>query len=236
MAEVGDVVENLKTENLAVTEAIDYKKILGDKRVLFVADSHTSVDDKKAFKQELPKLAELGITDIALEMLPKGFNTEDVDAVREYFNQHWQKGNNMENEYFDIYSRARELGLHVWGIDISIEEYRAQSQSATFDKRNRQWADEVESHLKASPNAKVAVFHGMGHAGYYPAGGRVNNMLVSRGVDSVVVHHYGGDHNDTFLEEEKMMQRLTQERKDPFMVKVSKPSRSADYMIHIPTS
>ena len=69
-------------------------------------------------------------------MLPKGFDTEDVDAVREYFNQHWQKGKNMEGEYFDIYSRARELGLRVWGIDISTEEYQAQSQSATFDKRN----------------------------------------------------------------------------------------------------
>ena len=69
---------NTENENQEVIEPIDYKKILGAKRILFVADSHTSFDDKKAFMQALPELKTLGISDIALEMLPKGFNTEDA--------------------------------------------------------------------------------------------------------------------------------------------------------------
>ena len=107
----------------------------------------------------------------------------------------------MEDEYFAIYSRAKKLGLHVWGVDIPIEEYQAQPQSETFNKRGMQWANEIESHLRADPNSKVALFHGASHAGYYPAGGRVNNMLAGKGLDSAVVHYYGGDNQDSSLEE-----------------------------------
>jgi hypothetical protein len=57
-------------------------------------------------------------------------------------------------------------------------------------------------------------------------------LLANRGISSVVVHNYGGDHLNTLTAEEQMMHNLVQTVKEPFMIQIQNPSRSADYMVH----
>ncbi|MBI2196575.1 hypothetical protein HYU45_03080 [Candidatus Daviesbacteria bacterium] len=84
-----EVKLGLGTKEVGNPEPVDYGKILGNNRVLFINDSHTSLTDKEAFKKALEELSKLGITDLALEMLPKGFDTTDPEKVRQYLQDYW---------------------------------------------------------------------------------------------------------------------------------------------------
>ncbi|MBI2595581.1 hypothetical protein HYW46_02495 [Candidatus Daviesbacteria bacterium] len=55
-----EVKLGLGTKEVGDPEPVDYGKILGNNRVLFINDSHTSFTDKEAFKGALERLAEGG--------------------------------------------------------------------------------------------------------------------------------------------------------------------------------
>lgn len=230
-----EVKLGLGTKEVGDPEPVDYSKILGNNRILFVNDSHTSFTDKEAFKNALARLAEGGVTDLALEMLPMGFDTSDPEKVRHYLQDHWDdKGPGMGDKYFEIYSLAKSLGMKTHGLDISNEEYLASGQSATFGQRNRQWAEIIKTKLEEDLNTRVVVFCGGSHSGYYPARDRANNILEDLGYQSSCARYFGGDNNSPFLDEEKLMQGLIKSR-DPganFMVEFKSPRRLADYIIY----
>jgi hypothetical protein len=119
-------------EGLGTQEPVNYGKILGDIRTIFIADDHTSLSVKNAFKNTLTELSKLGITDLALEMLPKGFDTTDEAAVATYFNENWDKNSGMAEKYKELFDYAKSLGLRVWGLDIPAETYQDSSIADTF--------------------------------------------------------------------------------------------------------
>ena len=73
------------SEEIPGPEPVNIDKILGDATVLFVSDDHTSLRNKDAFKDLLPALKERGVTELFLEMLPKGFDTENDTEIKKYW-------------------------------------------------------------------------------------------------------------------------------------------------------
>ncbi|MBI2196576.1 hypothetical protein HYU45_03085 [Candidatus Daviesbacteria bacterium] len=139
----------------------------------------------------------------------------------------------MGDKYFEIYSLAKSLGMNIHGLDISNEEYLASSQSATFGKRNRQWAEILKNRLEDNPNTKVVVFCGGSHSGYYPARDRANNILEALGYQSSCASYFGGDNNFPITDGDKLIQGLIKsgDQKAGFMVEFRSPRRPADYII-----
>lgn len=236
-----EVKENLQTRDenvekgLEKPESIDYGKILGDARSVFISDDHCSFSVKDAFNDALVELSKLRVTDLALEMLSKEFDTTNEDAVVKYFEKNWEKSPGMAAKYKELFDHAKNLGLRVWGIDISDQSYQERSLSDTFVERNQQWADLIADRLSSTPDAKVAVFCGSAHSGYYSVGDRANNLLARKGYKSAVVNYWGGDSNDTYLPEAKLVHDYVNsgDVKNKFMVKIPAKSRSADYMIFV---
>jgi len=222
-------------EGLGTPEPVDYKKVLGDARTIFLSDDHGSFLVKDASKDALAELSKLGVTDLALEMLPEGFDTTDGDAVTEYLKKNWDKSPGMAEKYKELIDYAKSLGLRVWGLDISAQSYQAKSISDTFVERNQQWADLIADRLIDTPDAKVVVFGGSAHSGYYPVGDRANNLLDKKGNKSVVVNYWGGDSVMTYLPEAKLVHDYIQNNniESGFMVRIANPSRSSDYIVHI---
>lgn len=223
-------------EGLGTQEPVNYGKILGDARTIFISDDHTSFSVKNAFKNALTELSQLGITDLALEMLPKGFDTTNEAAVTAYFHENWDKNSGMAEKYKELFDYAKSLGLRVWGLDIPAEAYQARPPADTFFQRNQQWADLIEDHLNTNPGTKIVVFNGSAHTGYYPAADRTNNLLDKKGHKSVVVNYWGGDKNSQFVPEEKLIGKYVQDNNvenSEFMLRVPVASRTSDYIIYV---
>jgi hypothetical protein len=226
--------EKSNKEWLPQPEAIDYRKILGDSNVLFVSDDHTSFTDKDAFKQALDALVKVGVTDLGLEMLPRGFNTEDVEAAKTHFQSRWEKAPGMPAKYLEVLTHAKRLGLNVWGLEISSDEYRRHSQDETFEKRNKQWADIIDGELHRFPEKKAVIYCGSAHTGYSPFGRGVNQILEGWNYKPVVVKYWGDDHDIALNTEARTIQQYIENNKpeDAFMVPVPMPMRTADYFIY----
>lgn len=164
-----------------------------------------------------------------------GFDTSDPEKVRQYLQDHWDsKGPGMGDKYFEIYSLAKSLGMNIFGLDIPSEEYRATSIASTFHKRNKQWAGLIKERLDDNQNAKVVVFCGGSHSGYYPARDRTNNILEDLGYKSGNASYFGGDNNFPITDEDKLIQGLigSGNQKSGFMVEFRSPRRPADYIIY----
>jgi len=237
MDEIKDIPmneNNLGIESIK-TKSVDYREILGDSRAIFLSDDHTSVSVKDEILRSLAELSELGITDLALEMFPIGFDLSNDKLNLDYLETNWgDKGEGIAQKYNQIIKQAHDLGISVWGLDIPDDQYKSQSQSETFSARNQQWANLIKNRLDSDKNSKVAVFCGSGHSGYYFYSDRANNFLQRMGHDSVVVNFIGGDKPVDGIsspEEKKVQQYATDNQSERFMFKDNEKSRSSDYIV-----
>lgn len=228
--QTAEKTQETKTEDI---EKINYKKILGESEVIFIADSHDSFQDKEAFRDALKNLSKLGVKSVALEMFPQGFNIKDKKAAKDYLQKYWEIRPGLADKYFELLTEAENLGMDVFGLDIPIEEYQSQNQKSTLNRRNQLWATLIEGRLKETQK-KIVVFHGSAHTGHYPAGGRVNNILENDGHSSVLVGFFGGDNGSAITPEERQVENLIKENKikPGSMLKISSISRGKDYIIY----
>lgn len=226
---------------LGELQPVDYGKILEDNRLLFIADNHMSFDDKEAFGEALENLVKLEITDLALEMLPKDFDTSNAQAIRAHLRANWEKKPGMSDEYFCIITKAQQLGIRVFGIDVSPATETSwfiagRDKAFSFVARNKIWVNAIKSKLENDPRSKIVVFHGSTHTGYYPARDLVNNHLEDFGYKSKSVSYIGGDHKLglSAVDEEKATVAVAKSRNmpSPFMVKVLPARRDRDYIIY----
>ena len=227
-------------------EEVDYGKIWSENDpVLFVGERHTVFADKDEIINQMEGLKNLGMTHLALEMI----QSTDQYLIDKYVQgeleretlirllTYWDKREGMAERYVQMIDKAISLDIKVIGIELPLMDDGSRQK---FDQRNKSWASVIANQVNSRDKARVVVFCGASHAGYYPKGDRTNNMLSSNyGIGSKVIDFTGGEltDNENFSIDETISSAASSLgiSNDHFMIRNKiDESRPTDIYIHLP--
>jgi len=228
---------------------IYYASLFQTERVIFLGERHTTISDKQELVDNLSLMRNAGLTHLAFEMFSASMqgaidryyqSGDNRNEIFSYLQDHWgDKGEGVAEKYMEIVDTAKNLGIKIIAIDIDSDEYQSKNPSETWVKRNRQWAKLIAEKLEDG-EAKVLVYHGSGHAGYYPVDDRANNELRKLGHDSLTVKYCGGEMFEkgyVYGFDDKVAKSAVELdlQKNRFAVNVNRStSRGGDLYIHLP--
>lgn len=231
-------------------ENVDYARLWDNKtQVLFVGERHTLMPDKDELIKSLPHFRDRGMTHLAMEMLQE-HHQEVIDdyfsgeigreKVLEILKKGWQdKGPGIPEKYMEIIDVAKLNNMRVLAIDLSTE-LPNYSPGGFFRKRNINWARIVKSTLEENEKARILLFCGAAHGGYYEIKDRANQILEGMGVKSKVIEFSGGEavkKEDAYSFEKKVAiaAQETETAEERFGLHIdSSAARGADFVIHLP--
>ncbi len=171
-------------------QPVDYSQMVGDNRVLFLAENHSNHPIRHHLAQHARDIKAAGITHYAIE-------------AKEAGNEVFEKLNNGEAvdlsrvdvgpgraDYEEAIRAMAAQGIKVVAIDID------QSTKPTKEEREARLTDNINHLLEADPNSKVAVLIGGFHTTrHYVSEGvpSVGRRLMEAQVPAVNVLFAGGE-------------------------------------------
>ncbi|WP_077342359.1 ChaN family lipoprotein [Pseudocolwellia agarivorans] len=165
---------------------VNYRTMAGNARLLMLGESsHNAAIYKYEAIKALRQLKAAGFTHFAIEMLPlymqekielyqrtgKGFK-----VIQQYFDEYWNRGYLVPKSYGDLVKAAREIGLKIVALDLTLDEMIAIDDSCDFEMartgscstshsvRNMVWTQNISNILKQSNQNRVVAFMHRWHA------------------------------------------------------------------------
>lgn len=179
---------------------VNYRTMAGNARLVMLGESsHNPAIYKYEAIKALRQLKTAGFTHFAIEMLPrsmqekiefyqrtgKGFN-----VIQQYFNDNWAWGYFVPKAYGELVKAAREVGLKIIALDLTLDEMESIDKSCDYDNslagncfnshtiRNMVWAQNISNILNQTNQNRVVAFMHRWHA--------VRSTKYQEGLDTLV--------------------------------------------------
>lgn len=192
--------DSAKTELINHNEPIDYNKLVGDARVLFLGEFHTNSPIREHIASFAQRLKDAGITHLAIEFpkteenlrrlknLPVRLAQGSVDLS--WLNRECPEVSQDRRNYDLVVRELATIGIEVVPVDI------VQDGSRTSGQREEDIASNIMKIIESDQDVKVAVligaFHTVKKYSSPESGLSVNGRLIKQGVPTVAVQFVGG--------------------------------------------
>ncbi|WP_426357547.1 ChaN family lipoprotein [Pseudocolwellia sp. HL-MZ19] len=238
---------------------VNYRTMAGNARLLMIGESsHNAAMYKYEAIKALKQLKAAGFTHFAMEMLPKTMQ-EQIDlyqrtgkgfpVIQQYFDENWKWGYGVPEGYGDLIRAAKNIGLKVIALDLTIEQMKVFDLACDWDdavlkkcesthfKRNKVWAENIDGILKSSQQNKIIAFmhrwHAIEAAKYEPG---LDTLLQKKGISKIrFIDLIGGNACSTKRSCKGYSDEINELKKQYFS-REGIPYKSAvkTYQVHIP--
>ena len=179
---------------------VNYKTMAGNARLVMLGESsHNPAIYKFEAIKALRQLKASGFTHFAIEMLPRSMQEKIVfyqrtgkgfNVIQQYFNDNWGRGYGVANSYCELVKAARELGLKIIALDLTLDEMDLIDASCSYNNsvaencfnshtiRNMVWTQNISNILNTSKQNKIIAFMHRWHA--------VRSTNYQEGLDTLI--------------------------------------------------